>query len=46
MRLVIATLETFGLKRGVGADTLSVFFHTPLQSVGESPRPPLFQNRA
>jgi hypothetical protein len=29
MRLVIATLETFGLKRGVGADTLSEFFPIP-----------------
>ncbi len=27
VRLVVATLYTFGLKRGVGADTLSEFFY-------------------
>ena len=31
-RLVVATLSTFGLKRGVGLDTLSEFFsHLPLE---------------
>src|SRR3954469_3838826 len=38
-RLVVATLYTFGLKRGVGVDTLSEFFahlHLELQ-MGSSP---------
>src|SRR5215208_7978345 len=38
-RLVVATLYTFGLKRGVGLDTMSEFFaHLRLQTqVGSSP---------
>ena len=38
-RLVVATLYTFGLKRGVGLDTISGFFsHLRLQTqVGSSP---------
>ena len=40
-RLVVATLYTFGLKRGVGADSLSEFFtHLRLETqVGCSPSP-------
>jgi len=38
-RLVVATLYTFGLKRGVGLDTMSEFFsHLHLETqVGSSP---------
>ena len=38
-RLVVATLSTFGLKRGVGLETISAFFtHLPLErQVGCSP---------
>ena len=39
IRLVVATVLVFGLKRGVGAETLSEFFgHLPLEAhVGCSP---------
>ena len=33
IRLVVASLLVFGLKRGVGADTLSEFFHIPTDLV-------------
>jgi IclR helix-turn-helix domain len=36
IRLVVATLFIFGLKRGVGADTISEFFHIPSDLVVDS----------